>query len=70
MTVVKVQDLRTAGVGTCPVAKAWARKHGIEWRELREGLDAERIRHIEDGQTLVQAVIMAAEEREALERGR
>lgn len=70
MTTILVRDLRRAGVGNCPVAKAWAKKHGIAWRELREGLDADRIRNIEDGQTMIRAVIKAAEEREASERGR
>lgn len=65
MTLIKAQDLRKTGIGTCKQARAWARRNGIAYSELRTGIDADRVRHIEDGQTMIQRAIKAAEEREA-----
>ena len=65
MTLIKAEDLRKTGIGTCKQARAWAKRNGIAYSDLRTGIDADRVRHIEDGQAMIQRAIRAAEEREA-----
>ena len=65
MTRIKAEDLRKTGIGTCKQARAWAKRNGIAYSDLRNGIDVEAVRHIEDGQAMIQRAIKAAEAREA-----
>ncbi len=66
MTVVRVADLRAAGVGPCERTLRWCERNGMDWHDFaRNGIDAERLRHISDGRTLIDLAIAAAERREA-----
>lgn len=67
MTKIVMDDLRTAGVGTCKSSKSWMKRNGFDWRDLRRdvGVDADRVRHMTSDNAFVERVIRAAEEREA-----
>lgn len=67
MTKIIMDDLRTAGVGTCQQAKKWFERHGFDWRELHpsRGVDVERVLDIEEDTAYLDRVIKAAEERES-----
>ena len=66
MTTIKIDDLRTAGAGTCAQARAYCRRHNINFNRLRtEGIPVSEVQHIQDQRSDLLRVIAAAEEREA-----
>lgn len=65
-TRIIIDDLRVSGIGTCPRAREWFERNGINWKDFKgEGLDADRVRDIKEGSSYIARVIKAAEEREA-----
>lgn len=63
MTLVIVDDLRTAGV--CPKARHWFARHGLDWRSfVKYGIQAEKLIQTNDAQDVVMRTVRAAEERE------
>jgi len=69
MTTIKMQDLRSAGIGTCPRARSWCERNGFSFRDLRgDGIDVRRIEGVTDGADQIQMVIAAAKKREDRER--
>lgn len=68
MTIIKVNDLRGAGVGTCRVARAWCRKHNVDFNRLRgAGIPYEEVKHISDNASALERIRSAAERRELKE---
>ena len=65
MTKIKPADLRKTGIGTCKQAREWCKRNNISYSDFKDGIDVERVRHIQDGQAMIQRAIKAAEEREA-----
>ena len=62
MVVVRVKDLRTAGV--CPRAKAWFDRHDLDWRGfVKNGVDLELLRATGDMAETVERVGEAARKR-------
>ena len=68
MTVIKINDLRASGVGTCRVARAWCRKHDVDFGRLRrEGIPYEEVKHISDNASALERIRTAAQARELKE---
>ncbi len=66
MTKITLNDMRAAGIGTCSRARAWLKKHDIDWHEFKtQGIEADRVRHIDDANDQIQRLIELAEKREA-----
>ncbi len=66
MTIIRIDDLRTAGVGTCQQARAWCRRNDVNFYRLRnEGIPLSEVDHIQDQRSDFDRVIEAAKAREA-----
>ena len=66
MTIIKIDDLRTAGLGTCKVARIWCRRNGVSYNRLRnEGIPLSEVEHIQDHRSDLERVIAEAKAREA-----
>lgn len=69
MTVIKIDDLRTAGAGTCQVARAWCRRNNVSYHRLRtEGIPYDEVKDVQDHRSALERVLKAAQEREERER--
>lgn len=66
MIPITLDDLRVAGVGTCPQARAWAQRNGMSFRDVREGrVTTDRLRALigGDDEAYLKRVISVAEAR-------
>lgn len=66
MTRITIDDLRQSGIGTCERVRRWGGRNGINWRDFKKnGIDADELRGIKDGETFIRMLIETAERRQA-----
>ncbi len=66
MTRVILNDLRTSGVGTCSVARAFCRDNGLSYADLKgDGIPVARLLECKNRPGDIAKVIEAAKKREA-----